>query len=70
MARALGCEARRVEEHGELLSALDEVLPGLAAGARTPLLLEVVVEPDSGLRSVGRERRGAPTRLRVSGRLI
>ena len=46
LARALGCEARRVEEHGELLGALDEVLPGLA-GRTTPLLLEVVVEPDA-----------------------
>ena len=45
MARALGCDARRVDEHGELLAALDEVLPGLA-GRTTPLLLEVVVEPD------------------------
>ena len=45
MARALGCDARRVDEHGELLAALDEVLPGLA-GRTTPLLLEVIVEPD------------------------
>ena len=34
MARALGCDARRVEEHGELLAALDEVLPGAGAGGR------------------------------------
>ena len=45
MARAPGCEARRVEEHDELLGALDEVLPGLAERT-TPLLLEVIVEPD------------------------
>jgi benzoylformate decarboxylase len=45
MARALGCEARRVEKHDDLLDALDEVLPGLASRT-TPLLLEVVVEPD------------------------
>ena len=46
MARALGCEARRIEEHGDLIAALDEVLPGLA-GRTTPLLLDVVVEPDA-----------------------
>jgi benzoylformate decarboxylase len=46
MARALGCEARRIEEHGELIAALDGALPGLA-GRTTPLLLEVVVEPDA-----------------------
>jgi benzoylformate decarboxylase len=34
-----------VREHGELLSALDEVVPGLA-NRDEPLLLEVVVEPD------------------------
>ncbi len=45
MARALGCESRRVEQHGALLGALDEVLPGLAERT-TPLLLEVIVEPD------------------------
>jgi benzoylformate decarboxylase len=45
LARAFGCPARRVSEHAELLSALDEVVPGL--GSRDePLLLEVVVEPD------------------------
>jgi benzoylformate decarboxylase len=45
LARALGCPARRVAEHRELLQVLDEVLPGLA-GRDEPLLLEVVVEPD------------------------
>ena len=45
LARALGCDARRVSEHAELLAALDEVLPGLA-GRTAPLLLEVMVEPD------------------------
>jgi benzoylformate decarboxylase len=45
MARALGCPARRVEDHDDLLRTLDEVVPGL--GDRTePLLLEVVVTPD------------------------
>jgi benzoylformate decarboxylase len=42
MARAQGCDARRVETHDELLDALDTEL-----GHRdTPLLLEVVVEQD------------------------
>jgi benzoylformate decarboxylase len=46
MARALGCPAQRVEDHDGLLQALDEALPGLA-GRSEPLLLEVVVAPDS-----------------------
>jgi benzoylformate decarboxylase len=42
MARALGCDAVRVERHDELLERLDAEL-----GTReTPLLLEVVVAPD------------------------
>jgi benzoylformate decarboxylase len=45
IARGFGCEARRIVEHGELLAALDETLPGLAA-RRSPLLLEMMVEPD------------------------
>ncbi len=45
LARALGCPARSVAEHGELLETLDEVLPNLA-GRDEPLLLEVVVAPD------------------------
>jgi benzoylformate decarboxylase len=45
LARALGCPALAVREHGELLRTLDEVLPGL--GSRDePLLLEVTVTPD------------------------
>ncbi|WP_336207556.1 thiamine pyrophosphate-dependent enzyme [Nonomuraea sp. LPB2021202275-12-8] len=46
-ARALGCQARRVEGHGELVAALDEVLPTLAAREH-PLLLDVnvTVDPD------------------------
>ncbi|HEY7207431.1 MAG TPA: thiamine pyrophosphate-dependent enzyme [Gaiellaceae bacterium] len=45
LARAFGCPARTVREHGELLATFDEVLPGL--GERDePLLLEVVVAPD------------------------
>ena len=44
LARALGCEARRVERHDELLAELDEAIPALAS-RRAPLLLEVVIEP-------------------------
>jgi benzoylformate decarboxylase len=45
LARALGCPARTVETHAELLDALDELAPTL--GSRTePLLLEVRVEQD------------------------
>lgn len=46
VARAFGCPARRVTDHDELLRTLDEVLPGLAS-REEPLLLEVVVAPDS-----------------------
>ena len=45
LARAFGCPARNVAEHGELLEALDELVPGLA-GRDEPLLLEVAVAPD------------------------
>ena len=46
MARAQGCPARRVETLEDLETALDEALDGI--GERTePLLLEVVVAPDS-----------------------
>jgi benzoylformate decarboxylase len=45
LARALGCPARTVRDHAELVATLDEVVPEL--GGRTePLLLEVVIEPD------------------------
>ena len=44
MARALGCEAIRIEDHAELLARLDEVLPGLPR-RDAPLLLEIAVEP-------------------------
>ena len=45
LARAFGCPARTVRDHGELLRTLDEVLPDL--GDRDePLLLEVAVAPD------------------------
>jgi thiamine pyrophosphate-dependent acetolactate synthase large subunit-like protein len=42
LARGLGCPTVRVETHTDLVSTLDEVLPGLA-GRREPLLLEAVV---------------------------
>jgi benzoylformate decarboxylase len=42
IARGLGCPTVRVETHSELISTLDEVLPGLAA-RREPLLVEAVV---------------------------
>jgi benzoylformate decarboxylase len=45
LARALGCPSRTVREHAELLSVLDEVLPGLGARSE-PLLLEVAIAPD------------------------
>jgi benzoylformate decarboxylase len=40
LAGALGCPARRVERHDELIAALDEVLPALSDRAE-PLLLDV-----------------------------
>jgi benzoylformate decarboxylase len=45
LARGFGCAARRVTGYDELLTAFDEVLPGLA-DRREPLLLEVAVAPD------------------------
>jgi benzoylformate decarboxylase len=45
IASSLGCPARRIETHDDLLQTLDEVLPDLAV-REEPLLLEVVVEPD------------------------
>ena len=45
VAEGLGCPARRIETHEDLLAVLDEVVPGLAQRA-TPLVLDVVVEPD------------------------
>jgi benzoylformate decarboxylase len=49
LARGLDCPARRVEEHGDLLAALDEHLPEFA-GRTEPFLLEAVVAPDSSFR--------------------
>jgi len=45
LARAVGCDARRITEQDDLEATLDEVVPALA-GRDDPLLLEVVVEPD------------------------
>jgi benzoylformate decarboxylase len=42
ISRCLGCPSARVETHGQLVGALDEVIPGLA-GRRQPLVLEVAV---------------------------
>jgi benzoylformate decarboxylase len=44
IARALGCEAIRVEDHAELLAQLDAVVPTLA-GRDAPLVLEIAVAP-------------------------
>jgi benzoylformate decarboxylase len=46
IARAFGCAAERIETHEELVRALDGTVPSLAARG-TPLLLEIVVEPDA-----------------------
>jgi benzoylformate decarboxylase len=46
MARAQGCDARRVESHAELEAALDEALSGIGE-RREPLLLEVLVAAES-----------------------
>ena len=42
IAERLGCPARRISSHDELIAAFDEVLPGLAQRGE-PLLLEIVV---------------------------
>ena len=46
LARALGCSARTVAEHGDLVAALDEVVPSLGDRSE-PLLLEVTVAQDT-----------------------
>jgi benzoylformate decarboxylase len=46
MAHALGCPARRVEEHSDLVAQLDELVPRLESSTE-PFLLEVRVEPDA-----------------------
>jgi benzoylformate decarboxylase len=49
MAEALGCAARRVTRHAELLRELDALLPELAECAR-PMVLEVAVVADETFR--------------------
>jgi benzoylformate decarboxylase len=44
LAEGLGCPARRIATHDELIATLDEVMPGLAH-REEPLLLEVAVAP-------------------------
>jgi benzoylformate decarboxylase len=44
LARAQGCEGRRITEHDVLLQTLDEVVPDLVA-RQQPLLLDIVVAP-------------------------
>jgi benzoylformate decarboxylase len=44
LAEGLGCPARRIGEHSELIAALNEVLPTLV-DRDTPLVLDVAVAP-------------------------
>jgi benzoylformate decarboxylase len=44
IAEGLGCPARRIAQHDELVAALDDVVPTLAQ-REEPLLLEVMVAP-------------------------
>jgi benzoylformate decarboxylase len=44
IARAFGCEAKRIETHDRLLAALDEAIPTLPERT-SPLLLDVAVAP-------------------------
>ena len=44
ISQALGCPARRVETHEQLVEELDQVIPGLAERGE-PLVLEVAVAP-------------------------
>jgi benzoylformate decarboxylase len=46
LAAGLGCPARRIADHGELLRVLDEVVPGLAERDE-PLVLDVAVAADA-----------------------
>jgi benzoylformate decarboxylase len=46
LARALGCPALRIDEHVQLVSVFDDILPGLS-DRDEPLLLEVRIEPDA-----------------------
>jgi benzoylformate decarboxylase len=49
IARALGCEARRIATHDELVAELDSAIPSLAKRSE-PLLLDVVVAPTAHFR--------------------
>jgi benzoylformate decarboxylase len=44
LARAFGCDARKLSTYDELLAALDEVVPDLASRGE-PLLLDVAIAP-------------------------
>jgi benzoylformate decarboxylase len=44
IARGLGCAARRIETHDELVDALDDAVPTLAE-RREPLLLDIAIAP-------------------------
>ena len=44
LARAQGCDAKRISEHGELVETLDDVIPTLTHRDQ-PLLLDVVIAP-------------------------
>ena len=44
LARAFGCEARRIDTHDGLVAALDDVVPSLASREQ-PLLLDVAIAP-------------------------
>ena len=44
LARAQGCEGRRIAEHDDLVATLDEVVPELAT-REEPLLLDVAIAP-------------------------
>jgi benzoylformate decarboxylase len=46
LARAFGCEARKIERHDDLLAALDKTVPGLGERAQ-PLLLDVAIAPSA-----------------------
>ena len=45
MARAMGCQAVRIDDQPALLRVLDEVMPRLAS-REEPLLIEVAITPD------------------------
>jgi benzoylformate decarboxylase len=44
LARDFGCDGRRISTHGDLLQALDEIMPTLASRAE-PFVLDVVIAP-------------------------